>query len=108
MVRTSRDISKNYKRPIQHYPLLGTECLNNSSIKLVTSTTDLDSGKKPFSYDPHLDLQLVWLVQQSRKHFFEVPCISFTVHKRIDSHTGAMVNIRAWLLIHRYHTANSR
>jgi adenine-specific DNA-methyltransferase len=53
---------------------------------LVTPETDRDTGKKNYSYDPHLDPQLVW-AGKAEHTSFEVPTVSLHVHERIDPKT---------------------
>ncbi len=51
---------KSAKKPIEQYEHKGKERVNNPPVGLVTPDTDIDSGKKTYSYDPHLDPQLQW------------------------------------------------
>ncbi|MER3413254.1 MAG: hypothetical protein C4341_03265, partial [Armatimonadota bacterium] len=50
------------KRPIESYEHKDKQRVNNPPAGLVTPETDPDAGqkKKAYSYDPHLDPQLVW------------------------------------------------
>jgi adenine-specific DNA-methyltransferase len=55
-------------------------------VGLVDASTDPDSGKKTYAYDPHLDPQLVW-AGKAEHTSFEVPTVSLHVHERIDPRT---------------------
>ena len=48
------------KKPIEQYDHKAKKRVNNPPVGLVTSETDRETGKKSYSYDPHLDPQLVW------------------------------------------------
>ncbi len=48
------------KRAIAQYDHTRAERVNNPPVGLVTSDTDRDTAKKTYTYDPHLDPQLVW------------------------------------------------
>lgn len=58
------------------------ERVNNPPVGLVTPDTDKDTGKKTYSYDPHLDPQLVW-AGKAEHTSFDVPTVSLHVHERI-------------------------
>ncbi len=60
--------------------------VNNPPVGLVTPDTDKDTGKKTYSYDPHLDPQLVW-AGKAEHTSFDVPTVSLHVHERIDPRT---------------------
>ena len=64
-------------------PHRGKQYLNNPPVGLVTPETDKDTEKKPYSYDTHLDPQLVWAGKAERPSF-EVLTVSLHVHERID------------------------
>lgn len=51
---------KPEKKPIEQYDHKRKECCNNPQVGLVTPENNSDSGKKTYSYDPHLDPTLVW------------------------------------------------
>jgi adenine-specific DNA-methyltransferase len=74
------------KRPIESYDHKDKERLNNPPVGLVSPETDKDLEKKKYSYDPHLDPQLVWAGKAEHKSF-EVPTVSLHVHERIDPKT---------------------
>ena len=74
------------KKPIEQYEHKGKKRLNNPPVGLVTSETDKEEPKKTYSYDPHLDPQLVWASKKERNSF-EVPSVSLHVHERIDPRT---------------------
>ena len=74
------------KRPIESYDHRDKERLNNPPVGLVTPETDRDSGSGTYSYDPHLDPQLVW-AGKAEHTSFEVPTVSLHVHERIDPRT---------------------
>ena len=71
------------KKPIEQYDHKGKQRVNNPPVGLVTPETDRETGKKSYSYDPHLDPQLVWAGKAERTSF-EVPTVSLHVHERID------------------------
>jgi adenine-specific DNA-methyltransferase len=74
------------KKPIEQYDHRGKDRLNNPPVGLVTPETDKETGKNNYSYDPHLDPQLVW-AGKAEHTSFEVPNISLHVHERIDPRT---------------------
>ncbi|MFH0765521.1 MAG: site-specific DNA-methyltransferase, partial [Calditrichota bacterium] len=75
------------KKPIEQYEHKDKERVNNPPVGLVTSDTDKEtSGKKTYSYDPHLDPQLIW-AGKAEHTSFEVPTVSLHVHERIDPRT---------------------
>ncbi len=78
--------SKPDKKPIEQYDHKGKERCNNPPVGLVTPETDIDSSKKTYSYDPHLDPALVW-AGKAEHTSFEVPAVSLHVHERIDLRT---------------------
>jgi len=71
---------------IEQYQHKDKERTNNPPVGLVTPETDRDLGKKAYSYDPHLDPQLVWSGKAEHTSF-EVPTVSLHVHERIDPKT---------------------
>lgn len=74
------------KKDINQYTHSDKDRVNNPPIGLVTPETDSDSEPKEYSYDPHLDPQLVW--SGKAEHIsFEVPTVSLHVHERIDPQT---------------------
>jgi len=74
------------KKPIEQYDHKGKKRVNNPPVGLVTPETDKETGKKTYSYDPHLDPQLVW-AGKAEHTSFEVPTVSLHVHERIDPRT---------------------
>src|SRR5712692_10340627 len=74
------------KKPIEQYEHKGKKRLNNPPVGLVTPARDREEPKKTYSYDPHLDPQLVW-ASKKEHHSFEVPSVSLHVHERIDPRT---------------------
>jgi adenine-specific DNA-methyltransferase len=84
MARKKRDT----KRPIESYEHRDKERVNNPPVGLVTPQTDPDAGqkKKSYTYDPHLDPQLVW-AGKAEHTSFEVPTVSLHVHERIEPRT---------------------
>jgi adenine-specific DNA-methyltransferase len=52
----------------------------------VTPETDRETGKKTYSYDPHLDPALIW-AGKTEHTSFDIPTVSLHVHKRIDPRT---------------------
>jgi adenine-specific DNA-methyltransferase len=79
-------MTQNRKRPIKTYVHTDKQRLNNPPVGLVTPETDKDAGRALYSYDPHLDPQLVW-AGKAEHTSFEVPTVSLHVHERIDPHT---------------------
>ena len=78
--------TKPNKRPIEQYDHKKKDRLNNPPVGLVTPATDKEEPKKKYSYDPHLDPQLVWAGKKERTSF-EVPSVPLHVHERIDPRT---------------------
>lgn len=75
------------KRAIESYEHKDKRRVNNPPVGLVTPETDPDPGaKRVYSYDPHLDPQLVW-AGKAEHTSFEVPTVSLHVHERIDPRT---------------------
>ena len=77
---------KSNKKPIEQYDHKGKERVNNPPVGLVTPETDRESGKKRYTYDPHLDPQLDW-AGKAEHTSFGVPTVSLHVHERIDPRT---------------------
>jgi adenine-specific DNA-methyltransferase len=73
-------------KPIEQYDHRGKERCYNPPVGLVTPETDTDSGKKTYSYDPHLDPSLQW-AGKAEHTSFEIPTVSLHVHERIDPRT---------------------
>jgi len=63
-----------------------TKRTNNPPVGLVTPETDIDMPQKQYSYDPHLDPQIIWTGKQEHTNF-EVNTVSLHVHERIDPMT---------------------
>ncbi len=78
--------AKKTKKEIASYAHKDEQRVNNPPVGLVTPETDADEGKKGYTYDPHLDPQLVWAGKAERTSF-EVPTVSLHVHERIDPRT---------------------
>ena len=76
---------KQNKRDIESYEHTDKSRSNNPPVGLVTPDTDPDTGKKTYSYDPHLDPQLQW-AGKAEHTSFEVPTLSLHVHERIVRH----------------------
>src|SRR5579863_8016533 len=66
------------KKPIEQYEHKGKKRLNNPPVGLVTPETDREEPKKTYSYDPHLDPQLIWASKKDHNSF-EVPSVSLHV-----------------------------
>ena len=79
-------VKKSDKKPIEQYEHKDKKRINNPPVDLVTPETDKKEGKKTYSYDPHLDPQLVW-AGKAEHTSFEVPTVSLHVHERIDPRT---------------------
>jgi len=86
MAKAKKAAGNSKKKPIEQYAHKGKQRANNPPVGLVTQATDKESGKKTYSYDPHLDPQLVWAGKAERTSF-EVPTVSLHVHERIDPRT---------------------
>jgi len=82
----AKNKSKKDKREIESYQHKDKERAYNPPVGLVTPETDLEEGKKQYSYDPHLDPQLVW-AGKAEHTSFEVPTVSLHVHERIEPST---------------------
>ena len=78
--KTSR---KPDKKPIEQYEHKDKSRCNNPPVGLVDPNTDPEEGKKTYSYDPHLDPQLIW-AGKAEHTSFEIPTVSLHVHERID------------------------
>jgi adenine-specific DNA-methyltransferase len=85
MARKAR-VAGSKKRDIESYEHQGKKRANNPPVGLVTPQTDPESGIKKYSYDPHLDPQLVWAGKAERTSF-EFPPVSLHVHERIEPRT---------------------
>src|SRR5438067_13161034 len=84
-IRPPKALSSEQK-PLEQYTHQGKDRTNNPPVGLVTPDTDVDAGKKAYSYDPHLDPQLVW-AGKAEHTSFEVSTVSLHVHERIDPRT---------------------
>jgi adenine-specific DNA-methyltransferase len=82
----AKKATKNSQKDIESYQHKDKDRVNNPPVGLVTPDTDQDTGKKTYSYDPHLDPQLVW-TGKAEHTSFDVPTVSLHVHERIDPHT---------------------
>jgi adenine-specific DNA-methyltransferase len=74
------------KKPMEQYEHLDKRRKNNPPAGLVKPETDRDGEKKVYTYDSHLDPQLVWFGKAEHTSF-EVPTVSVHVHERIDPQT---------------------
>ena len=84
---SNTDNKKPAKRPIEQYAYPDKQRVNNLPVGLVTPSTDPpETARKTYSYDPHLDPQLVW-VGKAERTSFEVPTVSLHVQERIDPKT---------------------
>jgi len=79
-------IKKLGKKRIEQYNHRDKERLNNPPVGLVSSTSDKYGDRKTYSFDPHLDPQLIW-AGKAEHTSFEVPIVSLHVHERIDPKT---------------------
>jgi len=79
-------IKKSDKKPIEQYEHKDKKRINNPPVGLVTPETDKEEGKNTYSYDPHLDPQLVW-AGKAEHTSFKVPTVSLHVHERIAPRT---------------------
>ncbi|MHC5739262.1 site-specific DNA-methyltransferase [Nostoc sp.] len=77
---------KSEQREIEQYNHENQQRVNNPPIGLVNPNTDPEESTKNYTYDPHIDPQLVWAGKAERTSF-EVPTVSLHVHERIDPRT---------------------
>lgn len=77
---------KKTTQKLDSYNHLDKERANNPQVGLVTSKTDLESEKKLYEHDPHIDPHMSWS-GKAEITSFEVPTVSLHVHERIDSQT---------------------
>lgn len=63
-----------------------TKRINNPPVGLVTPETDTEMPTKQYSYDHHLDPQLIWSGKKEHASF-EVDTVSLHVHERVDPMT---------------------
>ncbi|MDZ8079670.1 MAG: site-specific DNA-methyltransferase [Nostoc sp. DcaGUA01] len=77
---------KSEQREIEQYNHENKQRVNNPPIGLVNPDTDPEESTKKYTYDPHIDPQLVW-AGKAEHTSFEVPTISLHVHERIDPRT---------------------
>lgn len=83
----SRKTSNDAKaRTVKQYDHPTKTRLNNPPVGLVTPDTDPDLAPKTYTYDPHLDPQLIW-AGKAEKTVLTVDTVSLHVHERIDPHT---------------------
>jgi len=81
-----RRANKISEKAISQYGHAATDRLNNPPVGLVTSHNDAPNPPTTYTYDPHLDPQLVWAGKAERTSF-DVPTVSLHVHERIDPKT---------------------
>jgi adenine-specific DNA-methyltransferase len=84
MARTKKSETKHR---IETYEHRDKARLNNPPVGLVTPDTDPEAGQKgTYTYDPHLDPQLVW-AGKAEHISLRVATVSLHVHERIDPRT---------------------
>jgi adenine-specific DNA-methyltransferase len=98
---------KSDKRELEQYDHKGKERLNNPPVGLVTPETDRDEGGKSYTYDPHIDPQLVW-AGKAEHTSFEVPTVSLHVHERIDPCTIVEAERKTARSLHAHAVATLR
>src|SRR4051794_31273084 len=81
--KKSRSIGKSMKDTVKQYTHLDKKRSYNPPVGLVTSETDMESPKRRYSYDPHIDPSLIWSGKQEEISF-NVDTVSLHVHERID------------------------
>lgn len=86
MAKSIKSNKTTKKKPIEQYEHKDKKRTNNPPVGLVTSDTDNEVKEKTYSYDPHLDPQLVWAGKAERTSF-DVDTVSLHVHERIDPRT---------------------
>lgn len=74
------------KKTIDQYEHIEAERFNNPPVGLVSPESDVVVKKNQYSYDYHLDPQLVWSGKAERTSF-KVDTVSLHVHERIESKT---------------------
>ena len=77
---------KSDSKPLEQYTHKGKKRANNPPVGLVTPETDVDTGRRTYAFDPHLDPSLQW-AGKAENTSFEVPTVSLHVHERIDPRT---------------------
>ncbi len=86
VIKKKKKVVKDTKDPdpnIEQYTHNDKKRPYNPPVGLVTPQTDKDLPKKKYSYDPHLDPQLIWSGKKENTSF-EVDTVSLHVHERID------------------------
>lgn len=86
VIKKKKKVIKDTKEPepnIEQYTHNDKKRPYNPPVGLVTPQTDKDLPKKKYSYDPHLDPQLIWSGKKENTSF-EVDTVSLHVHERID------------------------
>jgi adenine-specific DNA-methyltransferase len=86
MARQKKTTKIPDKKPIEQYEHKDKSRCNNPPVGLVDPNTDPEEGKKTYSYDPHLDPQLIW-AGKAEHTSFEILTVSLHVHERIDPRT---------------------
>ena len=56
---------KSSNKPIEQYEHKDKQRIKNPPVGLVSEKTDIDSGKKTYCYDPHIDPELLFDNQRS-------------------------------------------
>ena len=74
------------KKRIESYDHSDKKRVNNPPVGLVTPETDRGGDSTSYSYDPHLDPQLMW-ASKAVAEGFDVQTESLHVHERIDPKT---------------------
>lgn len=82
----ARKDPKGKQKDIENYKHKDKSRLNNPQVGMVSQANDPDSGKKKYSYDPHLDPTLVWTGKKEQSEL-EIDTVSIHVHERIDPKT---------------------
>jgi adenine-specific DNA-methyltransferase len=80
---TEKRARRDEGKPIEQYQHKGKQRVNNPPVGLVDSSTDVDKGRRTYSYDPHLDPSLFW-AGKSERTSFDVHTVSLHVHERVD------------------------
>ena len=91
----AKPTSPHKKKDIEQYKHKDKSRLNNPQVGMVSQANDPDSGKKKYSYDPHLDPTLVWTGKKEQSELY-VDTVSIHVHERIDPKT----------IVHQVHRQN--
>lgn len=78
-----RSSAQEFNDQVKQYTHQDQKRANNPPVGLVTAETDHLNGTKTYSYDPHMDPQLIWAGKKEGENFV-VDTVSLHVHERVD------------------------